>query len=313
MNDSCERCRVRDFWDIGDVDKYFFKVMLGDFRHQMTIPHKFVRRFRKKIQGTVKIKVCNGNTCNVVVANYPNKLVLEGGWGTFVSTHNIRLGDFLVFRYNGNFQFEVLIFDTSCCVKESSNVAGNICYHVQQRHRDLIEISSDSDDHQPMKSARSEEPTPIQKKGSNQCNKMNISLPTSHLSLFGNNRTHTITHLTPMQSMKVEKKVRAVCPDIPMFGTVMTKSNITRHPCYLGFCKKYANQFLPWEDQIGKLQLNGKLWQVQFRITNKNLRRLSVGWKEFVSDNRLQIGDICLFELLKNKMRLTMNVHIVRK
>ncbi|CAL4934779.1 unnamed protein product [Urochloa decumbens] len=329
MSNSCERCRDCDFWDMDDQSKYFFKVMVGGFRSRMTIPDKFARRFRDKIPGKIKLKVCNGSTCTVVVSRYPNKLVLEAGWEAFVSTHDIRLSDLLVFRYNGNFQFEVLPFDPSCCVKESSNAARNSCNHVQQKHRDHVDISSDSDDdHQPMQSPRSEKPTPAEKKGTNQCTKKtNRSSSTCHLnasdvySSEDDQETSSVnsyifspsTHLTQMQRMKVEKKVREICSSIPIFGSVMKKSSITRNPCYLGFSRKYAHQYLPSESQILKLQQHGKVWQVLFCITKRNLIRVSRGWKAFVSDNKLQIGDICLFELLKNKKMLTMNVHIIRK
>ncbi|RLN43487.1 hypothetical protein C2845_PM01G34760 [Panicum miliaceum] len=182
MNNSCERCGEWDFWDMDDRRKYFFKVMVGDFRSRMTIPEKFAQRFRDKIRGKITLKVYNGSTCTVVVARYRNKLVLEAGWEAFVITHDIRLADLLVFRYNGNFQFEVLVFDPSCCVKESSNIAQNGCdnVQVQQRHRDLLDISSNSDDDQePMQSSGSEDPTPAEKKGPNQCtNKTNTSSST---------------------------------------------------------------------------------------------------------------------------------------
>jgi hypothetical protein len=35
------------------------------------------------------------------------------------------------------------------------------------------------------------------------------------------------------------------------------------------------------------------------------------GWLEFAVDNRLQAGDLCLLELVKNKS-LAMAVHIIR-
>ncbi|KAG2547397.1 putative B3 domain-containing protein Os03g0621600 isoform X2 [Panicum virgatum] len=330
-NNSCERCREWDFRDMDDRHKYFFKVMMGDFRSRMTIPDKFAQRFRDKIRGKITLKVYNGSTCTVVVARYQNKLVLEAGWEAFISTHDIRLADLLVFRYNGNFQFEVLVFDPSCCVKESSNVAQNCCDHVrvQQRHRNLLDSSSVSDDDQEtMQSSGSEYPTPGEKKGPNQgTKKTNTSSSTCHLNatdLYSSENDQEIssmtsyifspfTHLTQMQRMKVEKRVQDICSSIPIFGSVMTKCNITRNPCYLGICRKYAHQYLPHESQILRLQQHGKVWQVLLCTTKRNSIQFSRGWKKFVSDNKMQIGDICLFELLKDEKMLTMNIHIIRK
>jgi hypothetical protein len=35
------------------------------------------------------------------------------------------------------------------------------------------------------------------------------------------------------------------------------------------------------------------------------------GWKQFARDNKLRLGDLCLFELLENT-KYTMNVHVIR-
>ncbi|WVZ59850.1 hypothetical protein U9M48_009943 [Paspalum notatum var. saurae] len=284
MSGSCERCREWNFWDMGDQRKYFFKIMLGDFRSRMTVPNKFVRHFRDKIPEKIKLKVSNGSTCTVVVARYLNKLVLKAGWEAFVSTHGIKMGDFLVFSYNGNSLFEVLIFDPSCCVKTPSNIAGNICHHVKHQHIDSIEISSDSDDYQTRQSRRCESSETVQSGGLSQ-NDMEMNLNSS-----------------------TKKKVRTLCSDIPIYGALMTKSNITRDNCYLGFHKKYAVQYLPRDTQILRLKRHGKVWQVKFIVAKSMPMRFSQGWKEFARDNKLQIGDICLFEQLKNKTMLMMNV-----
>ncbi len=61
------------------------------------------------------------------------------------------------------------------------------------------------------------------------------------------------------------------------------------------------------------LQRHGKRWQVKFCISKRKLRMLSKGWRKFTRDNELQVGDTCLFELLKNENPFAMNVHIIRK
>jgi hypothetical protein len=59
------------------------------------------------------------------------------------------------------------------------------------------------------------------------------------------------------------------------------------------------------------LQCNGKNWKVRCVKVGKRVR-LWKGWKRFASDNNLQLGDICVLELLKYR-QYTMNVHIIRK
>ena len=57
------------------------------------------------------------------------------------------------------------------------------------------------------------------------------------------------------------------------------------------------------------LQLLGKKWGVRF-LDHRCDRKLGSGWRQFVEENNLKMGDICLFELLSNQKR-TMEVYII--
>jgi hypothetical protein len=71
-----------------------------------------------------------------------------------------------------------------------------------------------------------------------------------------------------------------------------------------------ADRHLPDGKQILTLRQAGrsKAWHVKMRH-----RRMipEGGWHEFVGDNRLHAGDICLLEPVKND-RLAMAFHIIR-
>lgn len=43
---------------------------------------------------------------------------LEDGWEEFVKDHDLQLGNILIFRHEGDMEFEVAIFDSSCCERE---------------------------------------------------------------------------------------------------------------------------------------------------------------------------------------------------
>lgn len=51
-------------------------------------------------------------------------------------------------------------------------------------------------------------------------------------------------------------------------------------------------------------------WEAKLLISSDGLYQLGGCWNRFVKDNTLRQGDICLFQLLKEK-RLTMCVHII--
>ena len=56
------------------------------------------------------------------------------------------------------------------------------------------------------------------------------------------------------------------------------------------------------------LQRQGRKWEARYCEYNGG-KKLTIGWKQFVKDNKLKTGDICLFELLSNER--TMKVHII--
>jgi hypothetical protein len=53
-------------------------------------------------------------------------------------------------------------------------------------------------------------------------------------------------------------------------------------------------------------------WEVEIKITKNRYSRLGQGWRQFVNDNELKPGNICLFQLMESK-KLTMTVHIIRE
>uniref|UniRef100_A0A0D9VWG8 TF-B3 domain-containing protein n=1 Tax=Leersia perrieri TaxID=77586 RepID=A0A0D9VWG8_9ORYZ len=119
--------------------------------------------------------------------------------------------------------------------------------------------------------------------------------------------------LTRSQKKIMNKKTKAINSENPIYGYVIIKSSIYGRPCTVEFSRKYADVYLPFEDETLVLQRRGKRWNVRCKITKKKSRRFLKGWMQFARDNNLCLGDICLFELLENKTKYVMKVHILRK
>ncbi|KAM3272340.1 hypothetical protein ACQJBY_042471 [Aegilops geniculata] len=118
--------------------------------------------------------------------------------------------------------------------------------------------------------------------------------------------------LTRKQKRKIEERIQAIQPEIKIFVSVLQRS---RYSLYIE--QGYADCHLPREDQTMRLRLPGKndTWKAKLYVgdeVNGKFNALRRGWKKFVKDNKLQEGDMCLFELLKNEEELTMNVHIIK-
>ncbi|CAM0875864.1 unnamed protein product [Alopecurus aequalis] len=116
--------------------------------------------------------------------------------------------------------------------------------------------------------------------------------------------------LTEVQEKKVLEKVGAIASELPIYVAVMTKTSVFNS---LTFGMQYGAMYLRKGRRILVLKLEGKsqTWHAEMRDKRSALR-ISVGWTSFASDNHLQEGDICLFQLMKNEGQPKMTVYIIR-
>uniref|UniRef100_A0A0E0IA98 TF-B3 domain-containing protein n=1 Tax=Oryza nivara TaxID=4536 RepID=A0A0E0IA98_ORYNI len=114
MGTWCERCRRRDEQDyrnLDDCQKHLLLLMMGDFQHEITIPKEFVQRLKGDIPEEIQLETHNRNSYTVRVDKSQEKVIFAAGWAQFVKTFDLRMGDSMMFRFKGNSQFDVIIFD----------------------------------------------------------------------------------------------------------------------------------------------------------------------------------------------------------
>ncbi|KAJ3695072.1 hypothetical protein LUZ60_000449 [Juncus effusus] len=110
---------------------HFFKVLIGDFKSSLRIPPKFVTNITTENEGkasysnviptkTAMLEGPTGRIWHVKIEKRGNNTYFTNGWDKFAQDHILKEHEFLVFRYNGNLHFYVLMFDTSACEKEDS-------------------------------------------------------------------------------------------------------------------------------------------------------------------------------------------------
>ncbi|GJN13321.1 hypothetical protein PR202_gb00013 [Eleusine coracana subsp. coracana] len=116
--------------------------------------------------------------------------------------------------------------------------------------------------------------------------------------------------LTPAQEWIVEDKVKTIQSGMPIFVAAMNKNIIGDKSIFaLDFGTLYAAPYLPEGEQSLTLHRIG--WCRSWRAVMHNRRMLDGELCEFARDNRVLVGDICLFELVDIE-RLTISVHIIR-
>jgi len=310
MRKPGKRSRERDAYFYSDhndeKDKYFFKVLVGDFRERLAVPEKFEQHFRGLIGNRVKLESRCGHTFDVEVAKNLGKVVLKTGWKDFVAAHDLNMGDFLVFKCDKTSRFKVFIFDLSCCEKvlpclvKRNHICGR---ETREMH---IEISSSCGD-LPMNVTAS--------------SSTSLSDSSGDSVRPEDQKSHCVpgyilprgTCLTCVQMKKLKERVRASSSRIPIYGCIISKGNVHGRSQALTIPRVYADVYLPFEDQTLMLRCRGKSWEVRCVIKKdkKRVKRLMKGWKQFARDNKLRLGDLCLFELLENT-KYTMNVHVIR-
>ncbi|GMY06451.1 b3 domain-containing transcription factor vrn1 [Fagus crenata] len=78
---------------------------------KLRIPVKFVREFGDELSTEATLTVPSGGIWQVGLEESDNHLWFCNGWKDFVEYHSICLGHLLVFRYEGNSNFHVIIMD----------------------------------------------------------------------------------------------------------------------------------------------------------------------------------------------------------
>jgi hypothetical protein len=75
------------------------------------IPPKFEMEFGDELSDVATLSVTNDHFWLVGLEKPNREIWFDDGWQDFMEHHSIVYGNFLVFRYEGNSKFNVLVFD----------------------------------------------------------------------------------------------------------------------------------------------------------------------------------------------------------
>lgn len=359
---------------------HFFKIILDDTDMQkLRIPKKFERKYGSEISSSVSLKIPNGAFWKVGLTKCGDGTWLHNGWLEFAKHYSLSYGSFLVFRYEGNNNFHVMIFDKSATEisypfsgthgskvpkakgegfqdhpaedngdDKSVEILDVIPPSKNSRVRSLSpssrphkKMSSTSkvvntcveilDEIQPSKKARVRSPSPSSqpRKTINHTSTVNIR----HSALKSSGVKYEIPPVPefnaqrsckrPQQTevcrtkptLREEEKAKALLvassfkSNNPSFVLVMQPSYVTDN---LSLPYKFCGKYLPKHscDVILSSVCQQKTWSV--RLAPYIRPQLYGGWKVFVRENKLGVGDVCAFELI-NQTKITFNVVIFQR
>ncbi|KAF8019541.1 hypothetical protein BT93_G0280 [Corymbia citriodora subsp. variegata] len=274
---------------------HFFKIILSHTLEsgKLGIPKSFLRRYGKDLSGLVLLKVAGGLTWPVKLEKGDNDVVwLWKGWRKFMDHYSIGHGHLLVFKYEGDSVFRVIIFDKSASEIDYPSSIGSYgaspegeC--LSRKEENVVEIE-DSEGFAPRSRPSSN--------GSSREFGGWIKIEQSqHRESSSMQAFHFFPCLSPVSAYE---KARGFESDHPFFKMVMQPYHVQKYlsiPCE--FFRKHLQKNK--QKQVATLRYLGSSWQVKlWSSDHRGTACLSIGWPSFIRETGLRVRDVCVFELI---------------
>ncbi|XP_074573773.1 B3 domain-containing protein Os01g0723500-like [Curcuma longa] len=287
---------------------HFFKVLLGDFTHHLRIPPKFLKHISGAKSKRVILHGPSGSKWHVELGRSPEDTFLTTGWRKFVKDHSLKEYEFLVFQYDGNMHFTVLIFDTSACEREdvfavkpwrkqpvqSEGKKKGARAAVQALSLQIIK--HEAQETNPMGEMWVASPAPAPAPVPAQIKTEECELPIRAIREKRKRKKISTRRLaTEEERAKAQRAANAFTSPFPYIVVRMTPTHVYRP--YLNVPNRFSREHLPQEKSSMVLRdPSGRSWTVNY---SPSLRcQIAKGWTAFVRANKLEEGDFCALELV---------------
>lgn len=260
--------------DCGLQKPGFFKVLMPGFEKKLRIPPAFVKYIINLGGKRATLVSPLGNSWSVNIHGYKKNMWFREGWTEFAQAHDLKLGYFMVFRYEDDRTFSFQVFDTSACRKDYSPVG------VQSTHMDIRQClnSENASEH------TSQGPT-------TQANRKQIRMMDEGRSLT--------------------ERMCSSCSGRKFFVAIVKYYNLTKN--YMNIPASFKESIdMTTKDKVILKNEEGQSWHVSICDRGRKGAFLANGWHHFCEGNRLGEGDRCIFELASNKKDNIMLVRIFK-
>ncbi|KAB1207422.1 B3 domain-containing transcription factor VRN1 [Morella rubra] len=268
---------------------HFFKIILPSTLadKKLMIPERFAGNIGDELSTIATLTLPSGRVWQVGLKKDEKKIWFHEGWQDFVKSNSVGYGYFLVFRYEGNSNFYVLVFDTT---------ATEIQYGLGKSSE--LEDPGDSMELDDTKKSRQGILNKTEMSTKNEDRETSVREKLSSTS----SKTRRMMCRGRERAIKAARMLK---PKAPSFISVL------RPYLYVpaGFACKYLRQH-----QIAILKIaDGQQWSTKYRpqTPSSSAVRIGEGWTEFSRENNLEKGDVCVFELIQMKP-VVLNVSIFR-
>ncbi|POO02690.1 B3 DNA binding domain containing protein [Trema orientale] len=293
-----------------ESEKPFFKALMepsyvGPKTDHLLVPLDFAARYIKN-QGDVVLSVPN---CSSWFAEFRIRPLnwaarLCNGWHEFANDNSLEVGDICIFKLlDGtkiSFEVSIVRFDEYECGQWSQAHKGG-AKHVELEQRLMNETKSGGTLNGETSTLIS--PKSLPEKQATAC------IPT-HWKTRNKKRLNFIEKSSIPERAPFES-------DKPFFKIVISSSyrdsNCLNVPVH--FAKIYIKKYIKKKGDIVLSVPEGRSWSAHFRFKSlkvgKCVAQIYDGWKSFVVDNNVEVGDVCIFKLI-NVPKISFEVSIVR-
>ncbi|XP_027335228.1 B3 domain-containing transcription factor VRN1-like [Abrus precatorius] len=280
------------------------------------IPISFVEKHGEALPSTIFLKPPNGTEWKLNLVKRDDKIWFQKGWKEFAEYHSLGHGHLLVFRYERTSHFQVQIFDMSALEINYpfESVNGKMASNDQESNPP----NNESMEHYKLSQKRKDN-SPLEflqpsRKRTCKCVEVENILKLPDTVLHHTDTKCEEKEVISNKKITVPDRASSFKPCNPSFSMVMYPSYVSGGNMCLPskFCKMHFDVHQQYGDTDLQV-LNGRVWPVKYQKRKAQTRfHFSRGWKTFVKDNNLQVGDVCTFELLP-RTKLTFQVHIFRE
>ncbi|WVY96613.1 hypothetical protein V8G54_028764 [Vigna mungo] len=310
----------------GSVINFFKKIDADTLRNgDLRIPRSFVSKYWQDISNPLHLLLPKGVEWEVKWRKVGADIWLIDKWKKFSEFYSLDEDNLLMFKYVGMSQFEVVILHQTGL---------EIMYPLKEATLDNVENGNGNSSLHFKKTKSSLQSCRFGKKVKTNCkNPRNISKdvanrsgPSQRIKEELDEQHANGFHSTKSQKRGTKRKPSA-CNFSTRSGTAMERAESFRSE-NLFFIRKMQPSYIPRrmmvpssfitedeEDEHDRVTLwttESRPWHVEFyRNNSSNQINLTTGWKNFVQDNNLRLGDVCVFEKIK-KSGISFKVIIFR-
>ncbi|KAK7383089.1 hypothetical protein VNO78_28757 [Psophocarpus tetragonolobus] len=133
VGENCNGCRSWEediYWSHFQF-LHFLQFLRADFNQHLALPKSFSDNLKKKLPENVTLKGPSGVAWNIGITTRDDTLYFEHGWEQFVKDHCLKENDLLVFKYNGESQIDVLVFDGRSLCEKAGSYFVRKCGHTE--------------------------------------------------------------------------------------------------------------------------------------------------------------------------------------